>query len=387
MTVLHAGGKFGGGGYAVSGGLHGVGISVVNALVQPGRHRGPPPGLRLAAVLRRRRHAAGRPRRGEETDRDRHDQTFWPEPDIFETIEFDFETLRARFQQMAFLNKGLTHHADRRAPPGSPPTSEDVDLDAVATEVGVPRRAPHSVVYQYDDGLVDYVKHLNSAQEGGGRPPRGHRLRVRGHRAQDLARDRDAVDHALLRERPHLREHHQHPRGRHPRRGLPRGADHADQPLRAGEGPPQGEGRQPHRRRHPRGPDRRHLDQAGRAPVRGPDQDQARQHRGQGVRAEGRHATGSATGWSAIPAPARDVIRKAIQAPPARMAARKARETHPPQGPAGVRRHARQAHRLLARRTRAIARSSSSRATRPAAPPCAAATRRPRRSCRCAARS
>ena len=83
----------------------------------------------------------------------------------------------------------------------------------------------------------------------------------------------------------HLRQHDQHPRGRHARGGLPRGADHAGQQVRARQEHAQGEGRQPHRRRHPRGPDRDRLRQARRAAVRGPDQDQARQHRGQDLRA------------------------------------------------------------------------------------------------------
>ena len=87
------------------------------------------------------------------------------------------------------------------------------------------------------------------------------------------------------------------------------------------------------------------------------------------------------------PTQARDIIRKAIQAATARLAARKAREADPPQGPARVGRHARQAQGLLVEGPLDLARSSSSRATRPAAPPCRAATPRRRRSCRCAARS
>ena len=78
----------------------------------------------------------------------------------------------------------------------------------------------------------------------------------------------------------HLRQHHQHPRGRHPRGGLPRRADHGGQQVRQGQEAAQGEGRQPHRRRHPRGPGRGHLGEAGATAVRGPDQDQAGQHRG-----------------------------------------------------------------------------------------------------------
>ncbi|MCU1633764.1 MAG: gyrB, partial [Micrococcaceae bacterium] len=107
MTILHAGGKFGGGGYAVSGGLHGVGISVVNALSK-----------RVETEVRRQGHVwhqsfadGGKPvgelRMGEETTETGTTQTFYPDDSIFESTEFDFETLRARFQQMAFLNKGL----------------------------------------------------------------------------------------------------------------------------------------------------------------------------------------------------------------------------------------------------------------------------------------
>ena len=107
MTILHAGGKFGGGGYAVSGGLHGVGISVVNAL-----------SARVETEIRRQGfvwnqsfanggHPVGGLRKGEPTEETGTTQTFYPDPEIFETTEFDFETLRARFQQMAFLNKGL----------------------------------------------------------------------------------------------------------------------------------------------------------------------------------------------------------------------------------------------------------------------------------------
>ena len=106
LTVLHAGGKFGGGGYAVSGGLHGVGSSVVNALSS-----------KLDVEVRRQgavwtqSYSVGVPdaplTKAGQSDKTGTTITFWPSPDIFDTVEFDYETLRTRFQQYAFLNKGL----------------------------------------------------------------------------------------------------------------------------------------------------------------------------------------------------------------------------------------------------------------------------------------
>ncbi|WP_435298914.1 DNA topoisomerase (ATP-hydrolyzing) subunit B [Timonella sp. A28] len=163
MTILHAGGKFGGGGYAVSGGLHGVGISVVNALSS-----------RVETTVKRQGRAwhqsfadGGKPVgtlvQGEATDETGTTQTFWPDPQIFETIEFDFETLRARFQQMAFLNKGLQITlTDLR------PTDHDETGDEVAGETEehlAEKKRARSVTYKYDHGLFDYVKHLNSAKK------------------------------------------------------------------------------------------------------------------------------------------------------------------------------------------------------------------------------
>ncbi len=165
MTILHAGGKFGGGGYAVSGGLHGVGISVVNALSS-----------RVDTEVRRQGHVwrmsfadGGKPQgglvKGEETTETGTTQTFYPDPTIFESVEFDFETLRARFQQMAFLNKGLRITlTDERRAAAEPSEDGDLNLDVVETEGEVPAEF-HTVVYQYDDGLLDYVKHLNSGKK------------------------------------------------------------------------------------------------------------------------------------------------------------------------------------------------------------------------------
>src|SRR4051812_20262971 len=107
MTILHAGGKFGGAGYAVSGGLHGVGISVVNALSTRVETRVKRDGF----VWQQNFSDGGKPlgelQKLEASDESGTTQTFWADPSIFETVDYDFETLRSRFQQMAFLNKGL----------------------------------------------------------------------------------------------------------------------------------------------------------------------------------------------------------------------------------------------------------------------------------------
>jgi DNA gyrase subunit B len=145
LTILHAGGKFGGGGYAVSGGLHGVGSSVVNAL-----------STRLDVEVHRQGFAwtqsydIGVPReplaKGAAADDTGTIITFWPNPDIFETVEFDYETLRLRFQQYAFLNKGLriTLQDEREVDDEGEHRHDD---------------------FLYESGLRDYVEFLNSAKK------------------------------------------------------------------------------------------------------------------------------------------------------------------------------------------------------------------------------
>ena len=170
MTILHAGGKFGGTGYAVSGGLHGVGISVVNALSS-----------RVETVVKRdgftwtQRFAdGGKPEgeliQGEATSETGTMQTFWADSTIFETVDYDFETLRARFQQMAFLNKGLQitltderpeHTGTMDEVAGAPETTTETETGAAERNTPTSR----TVTYRYDGGLVDYVKHLNSAKK------------------------------------------------------------------------------------------------------------------------------------------------------------------------------------------------------------------------------
>jgi DNA gyrase subunit B len=146
LTVLHAGGKFGGGGYSVSGGLHGVGVSVVNAL--SGRLEVE---VRRQGNVWRQSYLEGVPQaplsRDEADDTTGTTITFWPNADIFETVDFDYETLRSRFQQVAFLNKGLSITLiDERI--------NHADDEGTAS----------AVTFRYDDGLIDYVKHLNSSK-------------------------------------------------------------------------------------------------------------------------------------------------------------------------------------------------------------------------------
>ncbi|GAB2464452.1 DNA topoisomerase (ATP-hydrolyzing) subunit B [Xylanimonas ulmi] len=179
MTILHAGGKFGGGGYAVSGGLHGVGISVVNALSTRVVTEVARDGYRWRMEFGDGGHPTTELERLDPTQETGTTQTFWADPTIFETTEFDFETLRARFQQMAFLNKGLTIKlTDERAGhaevqdevvgsaehPARP--HQDAEGVVVADHDDDPSTPPvRTVTYRYDGGLTDYVKHLNAGKK------------------------------------------------------------------------------------------------------------------------------------------------------------------------------------------------------------------------------
>ena len=159
LTQLHAGGKFGGAGYTVSGGLHGVGISVVNALSD-----------RVDVEVRQQGHVfrqtflVGVPAadlsKDEATDETGTTVTFWASPDIFETTTYEYETLRARFQQMAFLNKGLTITLTDERPRAIEAAADDDEVDESDEVLDAKPAKPRTVSYRYEDGLVDYVKHL-----------------------------------------------------------------------------------------------------------------------------------------------------------------------------------------------------------------------------------
>ena len=140
-TVLHAGGKFGGGGYKVSGGLHGVGASVVNALSTKMEVE-----IKRNGKIYKQTYAKGKTtsplteignarKTGSKT-------TFWPDPEIFDETEYDFEVLERRLREMAFLNKGIKITLkDERA--GKEKNEE----------------------FHYEGGLKEFVKHLNMNKE------------------------------------------------------------------------------------------------------------------------------------------------------------------------------------------------------------------------------
>ncbi|HEX6932594.1 MAG TPA: DNA topoisomerase (ATP-hydrolyzing) subunit B [Streptosporangiaceae bacterium] len=145
LTTLHAGGKFDGKSYAVSGGLHGVGVSVVNALSTKLDVE-----ICKDGYVWRQSYAMSEPTgpltKGEKTDMTGTIITFWPDEDIFETTTWSFETLSRRLQEMAFLNRSLTIVLTDERP-------EYINGE------------PHVVSYRYDGGISDFVRYLNASKE------------------------------------------------------------------------------------------------------------------------------------------------------------------------------------------------------------------------------
>jgi DNA gyrase subunit B len=174
LTVLHAGGKFGGGGYKVSGGLHGVGVSVVNALSS-----------RVVAEVKNRGHlwrqtfTVGVPdgeledvRPMEDGERTGTTITFWASPDVFESTTYSLETISSRIREYAFLNKGL-EIVVRDERPEADELVDAVEDDTVAEDVDSARAdsikrgqgGGLEQVFKYDRGLVDYVEYLNRRKQ------------------------------------------------------------------------------------------------------------------------------------------------------------------------------------------------------------------------------
>ena len=145
LTTLHSGGKFDGKSYAVSGGLHGVGVSVVNALSSRLEVE-----IRRDGYVWRQSYRLSQPEtaltRGERTEETGTILTFWPDQNIFETTDWDFETLSRRLQEMAFLNRGLAINLTDERP-------EHINGE------------PHVVHYCYEGGIADFVRYLNASKE------------------------------------------------------------------------------------------------------------------------------------------------------------------------------------------------------------------------------
>jgi DNA gyrase subunit B len=152
LTTLHAGGKFDSQSYAVSGGLHGVGVSVVNALASRFDVE-----VRRDGFVWRQSYQGSEPvgplTRGEPTEETGTIITFWPDGDIFETTDWDYETLRRRLQEMAFLNRGLEINLTDERP------------EHEATGNGDEPGQPRSVRYCYEGGIADFVRYLNASKE------------------------------------------------------------------------------------------------------------------------------------------------------------------------------------------------------------------------------
>ncbi len=174
LTLLHAGGKFGGGGYKVSGGLHGVGISVVNAL-----------STRVIAEVRNRGHewrqtfSIGVPdgelekvRPMEPGERTGTTITYYASPEIFETTRYSLDTITSRIREMAFLNKGLeiVVRDERPAADEIADAVEDAtvtnDIDATSPDdIAKVETGGLEQIFKYERGLVDYVEHLNRTKQ------------------------------------------------------------------------------------------------------------------------------------------------------------------------------------------------------------------------------
>ena len=214
MTQLHAGGKFDQNSYKVSGGLHGVGVSVVNALSEKLDLRiwrgakeyfmsfknGDP-----VAPLKETGPAPMAERQGKQQPKTGTEVTFWPSTKTFTKTEFDFATLEHRLRELAFLNSGLSLESDRRA-----------RRRAQDGQTALRRRAR---------GLRQISRPL---QAGAARRAHRHGGRTR----QDFGRSGDGMDRQLPRDHAVLHQQHPAARRRHASGRVPRRADPHRQPLR-----------------------------------------------------------------------------------------------------------------------------------------------------------
>ena len=295
LTVLHAGGKFDNDSYKVSGGLHGVGVSVVNALsetldieiwrngevYQQSYERGTPTGaLEITGTTKRRGTKV----------------TFKPDSRVFETTAFSFDILAQRLRELAFLNGGVL-----------------ITLDD--------ERDGKSHKFHYEGGIVSFVTHLNKNKAAVNEKPIYMRGDKDGIDAEIALQWNDGYAEMIYSFANNINTHE----GGIPPVGIPLGAHAHDQLLRDEEQSRQGFEGERHRRRHSRGAHRRRQHQDSASAVRGADQDQARQHRGQGHRRGDRQRQARRVSRGE-PRRRPAIVGKAIDAARAREAARKARD-------------------------------------------------------------
>ena len=180
-TVLHAGGKFGGGGYKVSGGLHGVGVSVVNALSEWMRVESARDGSVWAQEYERGKPTTAVKKLGPQGDRNGHAHELPGRPEMFETIDYSFETISQRLRESAYLTKGVW-----------------ITL--------IDERIDRERSFYFEGGLQSFVRHLNRNKEAAPPPPDLRRAPGR----LDRRRGRAPVQRHVHRERARLRQQHQH---------------------------------------------------------------------------------------------------------------------------------------------------------------------------------
>ncbi len=182
LTMLHAGGKFDDKSYAVSGGLHGVGVSVVNALSTALDVE-----IHLDGSVWSQHYEYARPgelRQAGRTRKTGTSITFWADPDIFESTAYNLETVSRRLQEMAFLNKGLTitlrdeRKRDWTDPDGDPDAADEApDAEGYVTAV-------KELSFHYPGGLEDFVAHINHAKDPIHRKPVAFQAEGTGHQVE-----------------------------------------------------------------------------------------------------------------------------------------------------------------------------------------------------------